>query len=60
MHVKLAFVAGLGFMHGKMERWSKDFASDTNTRTAKYYRVANEVPAVFMIIIVIMVVVKPF
>ena len=47
-------------MHGKMERWSKDFASDTNTRTAKYYRVANEVPAVFMIIIVIMVVVKPF
>ncbi len=60
MHVKLAFVAGLGFMHGKMERWSKEFASDTNTRTAKYYRVANEVPAVFMIIIVIMVVVKPF
>lgn len=60
MHVKLAFVAGLGFMHGKMERWSKDFANDANTRTAKYYRVANEVPAVFMIIIVIMVVVKPF
>ena len=60
MHVKLAFVVGLGFMHGKMERWTKDFARDANTRTAKFYRMVNELPAVFMIIIVIMVVLKPF
>ncbi len=60
MHVKLAFVVGLGFMHGRMERWTKDFANDANTRPAKFYRMLNEVPAVFMIIIVIMVVLKPF
>ena len=60
IYVKLAFVAGLGFSQGKMERWAKDFASDSNTRTAKFYRVVNELPAVAMIIIVIMVVLKPF
>ncbi len=60
MHAKLAFVAGLGFMHGKMERWLKDFATDANARPAKFYRMMNEVPAVLMIAIVILVVVKPF
>ncbi|MGE4062629.1 MAG: protoporphyrinogen oxidase HemJ [Rhodospirillaceae bacterium] len=60
IYVKLAFVAGLGFMHGRMERWTKDFAADANTRSARYYRIANELPAVFMIGIVIMVVLKPF
>lgn len=60
IYVKLAFVAGLGFMQGRMERWAKDFANDANTRTAKFYRMVNELPAVFMIIIVIMVVLKPF
>jgi protoporphyrinogen IX oxidase len=59
MWLKLAFVAGLGFMHGKMERWSRDFARDANTRTAKFYRVVNELPAVLMIVIVILVIVKP-
>jgi protoporphyrinogen IX oxidase len=60
IYVKLAFVAGLGVMQGRMERWTKEFARDANTRSAKYYRIANELPAVFMIIIVIMVVLKPF
>ena len=39
---------------------AKQFAQDNNEKTAKYYRIINEVPAVFMIIIVIMVIVKPF
>lgn len=60
IYVKLAFVAGMGFMHGHMEGWARAFANDANTRTARYYRVANELPAVFMIVIVIMVVLKPF
>ena len=58
--MKLAFVVVLVFMHGLMERWTKDFARDANTRTAKFYRMVNELPAVAMIIIVIMVVLKPF
>jgi protoporphyrinogen IX oxidase len=57
---KLAFVAGLGVMHGKMERWRGEFARDANTRPARFYRVMNEVPTLLMIGIVILVVVKPF
>jgi putative membrane protein len=60
IYVKLGFVAVLGVMQGRMERWTKEFANDANTRTAKFYRMVNELPAVAMIIIVIMVVLKPF
>lgn len=58
--VKLAAFLGLGFMHGKMERWRADFARDANTRPARYFRIMNEVPTLLMIVIVFMVVLKPF
>jgi putative membrane protein len=38
----------------------KDVAADRNTRPARFYRIANEVPTVLLIGIVILVVVKPF
>jgi len=60
MWLKLAFVLGLGFMHGKMEGWRKAFAADSNQHTAKYFRVMNEVPTLLMIGIVILVVTKLF
>ncbi|MGQ3675414.1 protoporphyrinogen oxidase HemJ [Xanthobacter sp. TB0139] len=59
-HAKLLLVVLLSGMHGMMSRWVKDFAADRNTHTAKYYRIANEVPTVLMIGIVILVIVKPF
>jgi putative membrane protein len=40
--------------------WSKDFAMDRNRRSARFYRIANEVPTLLMILIVILVVVRPF
>jgi putative membrane protein len=56
---KLACVAGLVVMHGLMGYWRKDFEADRNPRSEKFYRIANEVPTVFMIAIVILAVVKP-
>ena len=58
--VKLAGVAMLAYMHHVYSRWWKDFAADRNTRPQKTYRIANEVPAALMVVIVIMVVAKPF
>ena len=58
--VKLACAVGLLALHMMMARWRRRFADDTNTRTVKFYRVANEAPTVLMIVIVIMAVVKPF
>ena len=60
MHVKFAAVLGLSAMHGMMSRWVKTFAADANTRSPKFYRIMNEVPTLLMIVVVIMVIVKPF
>ena len=59
-HAKLACVVALSAYHGVMARFVRDFAEDRNTRSARFYRVANEVPTLFLIAIVILVVVKPF
>jgi putative membrane protein len=59
-HIKLLLVVGLSALHGFLARWRKDFAADKNTRTPRFYRMINEVPAVLMMAIVILVVVKPF
>ena len=58
--LKFLLVLSLTAMHGFCAKWVKDFASGTNERPAKFFRFVNEVPAVIMIIIVVLVVVKPF
>ena len=58
--VKLAAIAVLTVIHHIFGRWRKDFESDANTRTTRTYRLANEVPTLLMVIIVVMVIVRPF
>lgn len=59
-HVKLLSVIALSGFHGALSRWRKDFLEDRNTRPPRFYRIANEIPTALMVIIVIMVVVRPF
>ena len=58
--VKLVAIALLTVMHVKFGRWRKDFEAGANTRTTRTYRLANEAPTVLMVIIVVMVIVRPF
>jgi putative membrane protein len=58
--IKLAAVAGMTVIHQVFGKWRKDFESDANTRSTKTYRLANEIPTVLMILIVIMVIARPF
>lgn len=58
--VKAAAVLALSGVHGFLGRYRKAFAEDRNDKPAKFFRVLNEVPTVLMIVIVIMVIVKPF
>lgn len=60
LHAKFALVIVLSGLHGFLSRAVKDFAADKNQRSAKFYRIINEVPAVLMAAIVILVIVKPF
>jgi protoporphyrinogen IX oxidase len=59
-HAKLALVILLSAFHGLLAKWTKDFALDRNTRSPRFYRIANEVPTLLMIGIVILVIVRPF
>ena len=60
LHLKLAFVLALSAYHGLGARWVRAFANDRNVHTARFFRMVNEVPALMMVAIVILVVVKPF
>jgi len=60
LHAKLALVFLLSGYQGALSRWTRDFAADRNTRPAKFYRIANEVPTLFLVAIVLLVVLKPF
>ena len=60
LHAKLTLVLVLSGIHGFFSRWVKDFAAGRNLRSQKFYRIINEVPTILMILIVILVVVKPF
>ena len=57
---KFVAVLVLSAVHGLFSRWRKDFAFDRNRHGKRFYAAWNEVPAVLMIAIVILVVVKPF
>ena len=60
LHAKLALVIAMSVVHVFFVRWVKDFATDRNTHSQRFYRITNEIPTVLMILIVLLVVLKPF
>lgn len=59
-HAKIALVVIMSIVHGLFSHWAAEFAADRNKHSQKFYRIANEIPTVLMILIVLLVVVKPF
>jgi len=60
MHVKLLFVAILVAYSFSLNSIRKKLIDNPEYKSGKYFRFYNEVPTLIMIVIVIMVVVKPF
>ena len=60
IHVKLTAVLILSAMHGMLSRHRKQFLNDANVHSARYYRILNEVPTLLLVIIVLMVILRPF
>lgn len=60
LHGKLFLVLLLAGCHGVFARHVRLFAADRNVQKHTYFRVLNEIPTVLMILIVILVIVKPF
>jgi putative membrane protein len=60
VHVKAALVMMMTLYHHLLVRWWAEFAEDRNRHSGRFFRFANEVPAVFMVGIVVMVILRPF
>ena len=58
--IKLLFVFLLTIYHFLCRKWLRDFADDNNKIKPKFFRLTNEIPAIFLIAIIILVVFKPF
>lgn len=58
--VKFVLVVALTGFHMHLAKCLKAFASDSNEKSQKYFRILNEVPTVLLIGIVILVIVQPF
>jgi protoporphyrinogen IX oxidase len=60
LHVKILLVVIMAGLHGILAKWRKDFEADRIPQSSSFFRILNEVPALLLIGIVILAVVKPF
>ena len=60
LHAKLTLVLVMSALHGYFAGMVKAFAADRNIHSGRFYRILNEIPPVLMVLIVVLVVVKPF
>ncbi|TNC74302.1 protoporphyrinogen oxidase HemJ [Rubellimicrobium roseum] len=58
--VKVTSVLALSAFHGWCVVRARDFAEGRNSRTGRTFRIMNEVPTLLLLVIVVMVIVKPF
>jgi putative membrane protein len=60
LHAKTALVLGLAVYHIYCGRLLRDFAAGRNRRSHVWYRVFNEIPVLVLIVVLVLVVAKPF
>lgn len=60
LHAKLLLVFLFSGFHGMLSKERKSIAAGNRTRSEKFYRMINEIPALVIIIVVILAIVKPF
>ena len=57
---KAVLVLAMTAFHGLLASWRRDLEAGRSRRSARDFRIANEIPTVIMILIVILVITKPF
>jgi len=55
-----AVLMAMSAVHGYLSGAVRKFADDRNQKPARHWRVVNEIPTLLMVVIVILVIVKPF
>lgn len=59
-HVKFTLVIAISGVHGFYASAQRKFAAGERPRTERFWRIMNEVPFVMLIVVVFLVIVKPF
>lgn len=60
LHVKLGLILVLVAYHIFCGKWLSDFKHDRNFHNHTFYRWINEIPVVFLVLIIVLAVIKPF
>jgi protoporphyrinogen IX oxidase len=60
VHAKLLLVLFMAGFHGFLAKYRKNFENNQNNNSEKFYRIINEIPTILMILIVFLVIFKPF
>ncbi len=60
LHAKLILVLAMTGLHGFFAGLVKQFNTDRNQRSQRFYRIINEIPTVLLVVIVVLATVKPF
>lgn len=60
VHAKLMLLIGMQLVHAVMARHRRQLERGVCTKSARYFRILNEVPTLLMIGIVFLAVLKPF
>ena len=59
MQIKLVAVIILTYYHFTLGKYLNDFALENNTKTAKFFRIYNEIPTIILIVVIFVVIFKP-
>lgn len=60
MHAKLLLVVGLVTYHFFCGHYRKQLVADSCHKSERFFRFFNELPVIFLLVIVVLVVVRPF
>lgn len=60
LHTKLLLVVLLTGFHMILARWRRQLSEGSLIKTSRFFRIANEIPSLAIILIVLLVIVQPF
>ena len=59
MQIKIVSVIILTYYHFTLGKYIRDFEIEANLKTAKFFRIYNEIPTIILIVVIFVVIFKP-
>ena len=59
MQIKIIAVVILSYYHFTLGKFISDFATESNKKSSKFFRVYNEIPTIILIVVIFVVIFKP-